>query len=119
MNERTALVRAAAKRALEFRLACEVALGEPCDIYELILQRGIELQFVDIPSLEGIYLEERGTRRICVCAHRPTGRQRYTAAHELAHNLFGHGTGIDGVVDWPGGIKDLTTQEVLADSFAL
>src|SRR5712691_9157125 len=109
---------AIAKRAIEFRVASGLAFEEPCDIYELISRRRIELQFVDIPSLEGMYLEEPEARRICVCAHRPVGRQHYTAAHELGHNVLGHGSQIDPIVDELGQAKSLTSEERAADAFA-
>ena len=118
MTERSPTLRAVAKRALEFRLGNGVAFEDPCDIYELICRRGLELQFVDIPSLEGMYLEEPETQRICICAHRPAGRQRYTAAHELAHHLLGHGTQLDAVMPDLGQLRGLSSEEIAADTFA-
>jgi len=111
-------LRATAKRAIEFRLASEMAFDSPCDIYEIIRRRNLELQFVDIPSLEGMYLEEPESRRICVSAHRPVGRQRFTAAHELGHHILGHGTQFDTVVDELDRLMSSNTEEAAADAFA-
>lgn len=118
MMQRCMASRAIAKRAIEFRVANGLAFEDPCDIYEVVCRHGIELQFVDIPSLEGMYLEEPETQRICVCAHRPVGRQRYTTAHELGHHLLGHGSRIDTVVDDLGKVTTLTPEEKAADTFA-
>ncbi len=110
--------RAVAKKALEFRQASGMKFEDPCDIYETIARQGIDLQFVDIPSLEGMYLEEAEAERICVCSHRPVGRQHFTAAHELGHHVLGHGTRLDAVIDELGEGAELTPEEVAADAFA-
>ncbi len=118
MSQRCLLSAAVAKRAIEFRVATGLSFENPCDIYEAISEYGIDLQFVDIPSLEGMYLEEPEARRICVSAHRPVGRQHYTAAHELGHHLLGHGSQFDTVVGDLGQVKSLTPEERAADAFA-
>jgi hypothetical protein len=111
-------LRAAAKQAIEFRLTTGLAFDAPCDIYDVIFRLGIDLQFVDIPSLEGMYLEEPEARRICVCAHRPVGRQRYTAAHELGHHVLRHGSRFDTDVDDVGRVTSSGTEEKAAEAFA-
>src|SRR5260370_11240810 len=118
MTGRCMPLRTAAKQAIEFRLSSGIGFEDPCDIYEVIARHGIDLQFVDIPSLEGMYLEEPEARRICVCAHRPVGRQRYTAAHELGHHILGHGSQIDIVVYELGNNTDVATEETTAELFA-
>src|SRR5262245_37184021 len=97
---RDKLARSGAKRAFQFRISNGIAPSEPCDIYDIINQSGIDLQFCDIPSLEGVYLDELKSRRICVTSHRPPGRQKFTAAHELGHHLFGHGTQVEQIVEF-------------------
>jgi hypothetical protein len=111
-------LRTAAKQAIEFRLSSGLAFEDPCDIYEAIANLGIDLQFVDIPSLEGMYLQEPETLRICVCAHRPVGRQRYTAAHELGHYVMGHGSQIDTTVDELEKTASVAAEETAAELFA-
>jgi Zn-dependent peptidase ImmA (M78 family) len=85
----------AAKAALRLRVLRGYALDRPCDVYELISDSDLDLQFVDVPSLEGMYLHEGNNQRVCVCGRRPAGRQRFTAAHELGHCVLGHGSMID------------------------
>jgi IrrE N-terminal-like domain len=118
MTQRLRLARTAARRALTFRVTNGLPLDSPCDIYELICRSGLDLQFVDIPSLEGMYLDEPECQRICVCAHRPAGRQRFTAAHELAHHIFQHGTQLDAVVQRGNSGQGVSDEELLADAFA-
>jgi hypothetical protein len=118
MTKRCLGLRAVAKKALEFRQASGMKFEDPCDVYETISREGVDLQFVDIPSLEGMYLEEVETERICVCSHRPVGRQHFTAAHELGHHVLGHGTRFDAIVDEFGEATDLTPEEFAADAFA-
>lgn len=118
MTEGSSVVRLAAKRALELRARNGIRFDEPCDIYELIHSLGVELQFVDIPSLEGMYLYELDSQRICVSTHRPSGRQRYTAAHELGHHVFVHGSRFDPSVEIEVSSETVTEAEILADAFA-
>lgn len=110
-------IRAAAHLALSLRLRFGYTLETPCDIYELIKAiGGIDLQFVDIPSLEGLYLDDYGSHRICVGIHRPVGRQRFTAAHELGHHAFGHGTHLDLMGDFADD-SEMPEEEQIADAF--
>jgi hypothetical protein len=77
----------------------------------------MDLQFVDVPSIEGMYLHEGRNRRVCVCGRRPAWRQRFTAAHELGHCVLGHGSTIDA----SGELGELTPsnpEEHAADVFA-
>jgi hypothetical protein len=87
-------LREAAKKALETRHQFGYAPSDPCDVYDLIHRMRVQLQFVDIPTLEGMLLQETEAIRICISAQRPSGRQRFTAAHELGHFLLKHGTQI-------------------------
>lgn len=118
MKSRDDLARSGAKRALQVRAQEGISSSDPCDVYELIHRMGVDLQFCDIPSLEGVYLDEREARRICVSSHRPWGRQRFTAAHELGHHLFGHGTRVDDVVDRGFREAGVPGEELVADAFA-
>jgi hypothetical protein len=107
----------AAKMALKLRVSAGYSLEQRCDVYELIASTGLDLQFVDIPSLEGMYLSEEEVHRICVCAHRPAARQRFTAAHEFGHHVLGHGTQID-LSDELRGHISADSEENEADVFA-
>ncbi len=118
MNRWYKLSQSAAKSALKYRLEIGLGLDSPCDIYETISSRGIELQFVDIPSLEGMCLQEPEVTRICVTADRPWGRQRFTAAHELGHYVLDHGSQVDAAIEAREGNKGISDEEILADGFA-
>jgi len=65
-----------------------------------------------------MYLEEPEVTRLCVCARRPSGRQRLTAAHELGHRVFGHGTQLDAALDLRDRATDDSVEESVANTFA-
>jgi hypothetical protein len=112
------LFRAAAKRALKVRTEAGYALAQACDVYQLISGHRMELQFFSVPTLEGMYLEDGETRRICVSAFRPPGRQRFTAAHECGHSFLGHGTKVDTIEELREITSDRDVDERLANTFA-
>ena len=112
------LFRAAAKTALKIRTRAGYSVARPCDVYQLILRCRLELQFFAVLTLEGIYLEDGNTRRICVSAFRPPGRQRFTAAHELAHSVLSHGTKVDTIEELRECAREDDVDEQLADMFA-
>jgi len=117
MNRWYKLSQSAAKSALKYRVQMGLGLDSPCDVYETIASENVELQFVDIPSLEGMCLQEPEVNRICVTAERPWGRQRFTAAHELGHYLLKHGSQIDTVIEQRES-KEIADEEIIADGFA-
>jgi Zn-dependent peptidase ImmA (M78 family) len=108
----------AAKTALEYRLRNGLPLDAPCDIYELIVGRGVELRFMEVKSLEGFYISEGTAGQINVCAYRPSGLQHFTAAHELGHHVFGHGSTFDLQLDYAGRFSSISAEERLAELFA-
>src|ERR1700687_1766381 len=107
----------AAKVALEYRVRNGLPLDAPCDIYELIVRQGVDLHFMDVKSLEGFYLSDGTSGQINVCAYRPAGLQRFTAAHELGHHVFGHGSSFDPDLDYKERFSSFGPQERLADMF--
>jgi hypothetical protein len=104
--------------ALKMRTARGYSPERPCDVYDMIFRLGIELQFFAVPTLEGMYLEDRDNRRICVSAFRPAGRQRFTAAHELGHSALRHGTRLDSAKEFREGAMETDSDERSADRFA-
>src|SRR5437870_2738950 len=88
-------------------------LIEPISIFDLI-QDKVELWFQDIPSLEGMYFKNEKPV-IILSSLRPLVRKAYTAAHEYAHDYFGHGTTVDDLemID-----KKNDPKEYIADCFA-
>jgi len=119
-NARKQLWLQASRAALETRVKLKVPAGEALSVYEAAERLGVEVRFLDAPSLEGLYLRQtpgQAVPLIALSSMRPAGRQVWTAAHELGHHVFGHGDRTDDV--------DLTRQkapddpeEVLAHSFA-
>lgn len=118
MHNHINLIRTAAKRAMQHRVANYFPLNHPCDVYELIRKQGIALQFVDVRSIEGFYCKEQFAARICVNSNRPSGRQRFTAAHELGHHMFGHGTQFDTILESETITNGTDPNEISADAFA-
>lgn len=85
--------------------------------YDIILEKSIELRFLGMRSMEGAYIQKGKAKAIIVSALRPYGRQLFTAAHELGHEIFDHGTMIDDVTELDKFDKR-DPREFLADSFA-
>ncbi|HLY61002.1 MAG TPA: ImmA/IrrE family metallo-endopeptidase [Terriglobia bacterium] len=117
-NANVNAARRAVKAACSLRVRNGYALDRPCDVYELIAKQDVTLQFIEVPSLEGMYLAEPEVTRICVCALRPSGRQRLTAAHELGHRVLGHGTQLDAALELRDSITESSEEESSADLFA-
>lgn len=117
MTGRRALARKALARALRVRRQAGIGLAVPLCPFDLAEQLGVEVRFVDIPSLEGMYVGA-GRRLILVPADRPPGRQRYGCAHELGHHLFGHGTRAETVVLENVSTRRFDPEECLAECFA-
>jgi hypothetical protein len=105
----------AARRALTARLRFGFALDRPCDVYELVCKYGLSLRFTQIATMDGLYLNDGLTGSINVSTLRPSGHQRFTAAHELGHFIFGHGAHLDEKIEKM--VSD-SAEENLADTFA-
>jgi len=84
--------------AFRMRRRAGYDLREPICVYDLAERLGIEVRFVDIPSLEGMVDLTSGPI-ILVSSLRPTGRKAYTCGHELGHWALGHGTRLDEFLD--------------------
>ncbi len=111
----TKLKTEAARRALTARKRFGFPLDSPCDVYELISKYGLSLRFTNISSLDGLYLNDGLLGSINVSTLRPSGHQRFTAAHELGHFLFGHGAHLDEKIE---DMESNSTEEAVADTFA-
>ena len=98
-------------QATQVRQMAGLGPTDPVNIYDLAKQRGVEVRFVDIPSLEGMYLKLNQRPEIFISSHRPAGRQASTCGHELGHHEFKHGTQIDEYLD---GVGELERRHVRA-----
>lgn len=104
-------------KALHFRLSQGIPIDGVRCIYDLADSMGIEVRFVDISSMEGMYCK-KSPPTILITSHRPPGRQRYTCAHELAHHLFDHGSTIDELQENSHFTGRKSVEDQVADLFA-
>lgn len=91
MVDRKRLALQAAKEAYRIRLKIGCKITYPLCVYDLIQDNlPIELRFLNLNSLEGMY-SNYPVPTIIINSERPPGRQTFTCAHELAHHVFNHG----------------------------
>lgn len=107
----------AVRAALKTRLKVGAKPWDPVCVYDLAERLGTDVRFVDIGSLEGAYLRI-SSPTVLVSAHRPSGRQAFTCAHEVGHHVFGHGTRMDELIGGGSISRGRPREEVLADAFA-
>lgn len=106
----------AVREALMLRARQGIAATEAICPIDLALRLGLDVRFVDLPSLEGMYVAaEEAT--ILVGAHRPPGRQAFSCAHELGHHVLRHGLRVDEFISDPRGPRH-DQDEYAADCFA-
>jgi hypothetical protein len=117
MNPRRALVLQANAKALEIRKNLGKSLQEAICIYDTAEALGVEVRFMDAPSMEGLYSKRPGPI-IILSSLRPAGRRVYTCGHELGHHVFGHGYRVDEVVEQIGKQKKFDRDEFIADCFS-
>lgn len=103
--------------ALRMRAEAGVPLGEPVDPIDLAQRAGVEVRFVDFPSMEGLFLRTPRPA-ILVSALRPAGRRRTTCAHELGHFRFGHGNRYDELIEDRTVARESDPEEQVANAFA-
>jgi hypothetical protein len=103
--------------ALRMRQRAGYALWDPLCVYDLAERLDVEVRFADIPSMEGVYLNEPNPT-VIISSLRPPGRQAFTCAHELGHHAFGHGTQYDELVEQRSVARRVDPNEFQADCFA-
>jgi hypothetical protein len=116
VSYRDDLARAAVTEALRLRSRHGRASDQPICPIDLALDEGVDVRFVSIPSLEGLYTPEG--RAIVLGSLRPHGRRAFTCAHELGHDAFGHGLRIDELLDGNAAPNRKDDPEYVADRFA-
>lgn len=117
MNRREELAIIAARAAAALRQKRGYRRDVPVCPFDVAVASGAEVWLAALPSLEGMYCKDRGPA-IIVSTERPFPRQVFTAAHELGHHEFGHGTRADEYLETPPAEKSLDPEEFLADTFA-
>ena len=116
MNDRRAIARQAIAAALRTRLSLGYGLEHAVCVYDLAEKLGVEVRFLDLPSMEGMYSSASGPT-IIVSSLRPSGRRAFTCAHELGHHNRSDGVEIDELVEqWDKPRFD--PKEFAADCFA-
>ena len=116
MNDRRAIARQAIAAALRTRLSVGYGLDHAVCVYDLAEKLGVEVRFLDLPSMEGMYLSASGPT-IIISSLRPPGRRAFTCAHELGHLYRSDGVEIDELVEqWDKPRFD--PKEFAADCFA-
>ena len=116
MNDRQAMARKAMAAALHSRRSVGYDLDHAICVYDLAEKLGVEVRFLDLPSMEGMY-SSASSPTIIVSSLRPPGRRAFTCAHELGHHDRSDGVKIDELVDqWDKPHFD--PKEFIADCFA-
>ena len=116
MNDRRTIARQAMGAALRTRRSVGYGLDHAVCVYDLAEKLGVEVRFLDIPSMEGMYTSA-SSPTIIVSSLRPPGRRAFTCAHELGHHHRGDGVEIDELVEqWDKPRFD--PKEFAADCFA-
>lgn len=106
-------------RALSLRSEMGLKPQAPAPVFDVIDRLGVQLRFMPISSLEGVY-RAQPSPIILISSDRPPGRQAYTGAHELGHHVYGHGVAVDeasGEVG-QGPLASAGPKEYLAERFA-
>jgi len=116
-HSRRSLARDGLTAALRLRQRKGIDLVKPVCVYDLAESMGVEVRFVDLVSLEGMYAAVQRPV-IFIGAHRPAGRKAYTCAHELGHHVFSHGTSADELRAEEAAPNSLSPDDFLAQSFA-
>ena len=116
MNDRRSIARQAMAAALRARLSAGYGLDHAVCVYDLTEKLDVEVRFLDLPSMEGMYSSASGPT-IIVSSLRPPGRRAFTCAHELGHHNRSDGVEIDELVEqWD--IPRFDPKEFAADCFA-
>lgn len=116
VSDRKSIARKSIFEALRTRQRVGHGLSEAICPYDLAESLGVEVRFLDIPSMEGMYYSS-ATPHIIISSLRPPGRRSFTCAHELGHHVSGDGTHMD---EFATGLKRTgrDSKEFAADCFA-
>lgn len=115
MIRRRRLAKDALMKATRVRRQAGLRPDEAMCVYDLAGGMDVEVRFLDLPSLEGMY-SKKPEPVIVISSLRPPGRQAYTCGHELGHHVFGHGFRIDQLL--AADPLDEDDDEFLVDCFA-
>lgn len=111
----TSLAMEAVRAATILRSEHGIGPNESVCPYDLAIKLGMKVNFLDAPSLEGMYSPEPKPT-IILSRERGAGRRRYTCAHEIGHHIFKHGYRIDQLDE--SNSSPSSPEEYLAQRFA-
>ena len=117
MATRRTLAREAMLKSIEVRTDAELGHNAPIDIYGLCEKLRVPVRFVDIGSMEGMYLRSPRVQ-ILISALRPLPRRNFTCGHELGHHVFKHRMTIDELQDELSVGRTFQPREFLVQTFA-
>lgn len=106
----------ASARAQNVLVKCSVETGSAVDPILIAENRGCEVRFMALPSLEGVY-SPSPKAVIILGSQRYAGRRAFTCAHELGHHEFKHGARLE-ELKHDRSCKEKDPDEFLADMFA-
>src|SRR3954447_13733612 len=90
----------------------------PVNAFDIAQMSGLDVRFLDAPSLEGMFVRDPGLRVLLPSLkHRPRPRVLFSCAHEIGHHQLGHGTKADEYLA-DGQSHAFSAEEFLANSFA-
>ncbi len=117
MTNRLAAAREAMRAAFQVRRSLSIPREQAVNPFDVSQSLGIDVWFMDTPSLEGMFTRSPDPRIILPSwNHRPFGRICFSCAHELGHAQLEHGNRIDEYIDDPPESKD--PEEIAANVFA-
>jgi len=103
---------------MQMRRNLAISREAAVNAFDVARMIGIDIRFVDAPSLEGMFVRDPGLRILLPSLqHRPRARVLYSCAHEVGHQAFGHGTRADRYLE-SASTAPVADDEFLADSFA-
>lgn len=105
--------------AAEAREELELDSLERIDIFDAIVHDGLKLMFRPLKGVAGFYEPARGAASagVLINANHPLAMQRYSAAHEYGHHIFGDGRQVDRDGE-PHPQSATTPEERRAEAFA-
>lgn len=102
MSDRSVIARVATRAAYQARRTLSVPRDQPVNAFDVAEAMGVEVRFIDAPSLEGMF--SRAPHPMIILPsqrHRPRGRLAFTCAHELGHCVLRHGDRVDELTEAP------------------
>jgi Zn-dependent peptidase ImmA (M78 family) len=119
VNDKVALARQALRAAMQLRRSLSISRESPVNAFDVAQMVGIDVRFLDTPSLEGMFVRDPGPRILLPStAHRPKPRIAFSCAHEIGHQQFDHGTRADEYLEGGHTRGRFDPEEYLVNAFA-